>query len=222
MRGFEISVAGRKLFPQFLGGQLLREVLPKLAEDELKFFLRLWVSEGIPFAFRERPLVYECLRSWMGDRLGVEPRNITVIGSARLGCSLAREPKFGEPYGDESDLDFAIISDRLFANVVADFELWKSKITRKEEHFRNDFGQENLDRLPANITRGFIDAYKIDHHRYLEHAALVTNTASYGQQRLQSTEGAPKGKRMSIRVYEDFDAFFRQMRLNLDYALSSL
>jgi len=132
MRGFEISGAGRKLVRQFLAGELLRDLLPKLADEELTSFLRQWVAEGIPFAFRECPLVYECLRSWMGYRLRVEPRNITVIGSARLGCSLSREPKFGGPYGDQSDLDFAIISDRLFENVVADFELWKSKIQRKE------------------------------------------------------------------------------------------
>jgi hypothetical protein len=222
MRGFEVSGAGRKLVPQFLEGDLLREFLPKLGDEELMSFLRQWVAEGIPFAFRECPLVYECLRSWMGYRLRVEPRNVTVIGSARLGCSLSRGLKFGEPYGDQSDLDFAIISNRLFANVVADFQLWKSKIQRNQEKFDNKYGPENLDRLPANIERGFIDPYKIDYRPYLEHVALVTNTQSYGKQRLQSTEGAPTVRKLSIRVYADFDSFFRQMRLNLDYALSSL
>ena len=221
MRGFEISDAGRKLVPQFPVGELLQQLLPKLGEEELMSFLRQWVAEGIPFAFRECPLVYECLRSWMGYRLRVETRNITIIGSARLGCSLSRGAKFGKPY-DDSDLDFAVICDRLFANIVADFELWSSKIGRGEEQLANKFGQENLDLLPSNIRRGFIDAFKIDHHRYLEHAAIVTNTEAYGHQMLQSTKGAPTVKRLSVRVYANFDAFFRQMRLNLDYALSSL
>jgi hypothetical protein len=119
-------------------------------------------------------------------------------------------------------LDFAVISDRLFANVVADFELWKSKIDRGEERFANKYGRENLDLLPSNIRRGFIDSYKIDHHRYLEHAAIVTNTESYGRQKLQSTEGAPAACRLSIRVYADFEAFLQQMRLNLDTTLASL
>jgi hypothetical protein len=222
MRGFEISGAGRRLVAQFPPSDLLGDLLPKLGEDEMKSFLRQWVAEGIPFAFRECPLIYEHLRSWMGYRLQVEPRNITIIGSARLGWSLSSGQKFGEPYGDHSDLDFAIISDRLFANVVADFRLWKSKIERGEEQLANKFGQENLDRLPANIERGFIDPFKIDNHRYLEHAAIVTNTEEYGRQILQATAGAPRAQRLSVRVYADFDAFFRQMRLNLDYALSSL
>jgi len=158
----------------------------------------------------------------MGYRLQVEPRNITIIGSARLGWSLSSGQKFGKQYSHESDLDFAIISERLFANVVADFELWKSKIERGEERFANKYGAENLERLPANIARGFIDPYKIDHHRYLEHAAIVTNTESYGLQRLHSTEGRPVASKLSVRVYSDFDAFFRQMKLNLDNTLSSL
>jgi hypothetical protein len=162
------------------------------------------------------------VRSWIGYRLQVEPRNITVIGSARLGWSLSSGHAFGKPYNDQSDLDFQIISDRLFANVVADFELWKSKIERGEEQFANSFGPENLDRLPANIKYGFIDPYKIDHHRYLEHVAIITNTQSYVRQRLQSTDGAPAVSKVSVRVFADFDAFFRQMRINLDYALSSL
>jgi hypothetical protein len=222
MRGFEISGAGKRLAEQFPSPDLLRDVLPKLGDDEQMLFLRQWVSEGIPFAFRECPFVYERLRSWMGYRLNVEARNITIIGSARLGCSLAKGQAFGEEYCDQSDLHFAVISERLFSNVVADFALWKSKVERKEEEFANKYGPENLDRLPANIARGFIDPYKIDHHRYLEHAALVTNTQSYGRQRLQSTECGPVASKVSIRVYADFDAFFRQMRVNLESVLSSL
>src|SRR5438309_496210 len=102
MRGFEISTAGQKLVSQFPVAEALRELLPTLQDEELMSFLRLWVSEGIPFAFRERPLVYECVRSWIGYRLQVEPRNITIIGSGRLGFSLSSGGAFGKPYGNES------------------------------------------------------------------------------------------------------------------------
>jgi hypothetical protein len=207
---------------QFPASDLLRELLPKLFEDEARSFLRQWVSEGIPFAFRERPLIYEHLRSWMGHRLQVEPRNITVIGSGRLGWSLSPGKKFGKPYDASRDLDFAVISDRLFANVVADFELWKSKIDRGEERFLDSDGRKSMDILPSNIRRGLIDAYKIDYHRYLEHVVIVTNTQSYALQKLQSTERAPTASRVSIRVYADFNAFFQQMKLNLDCTLSSV
>jgi hypothetical protein len=222
MRGFEISDAGRRLVAQFPVADLLADLLPKLGEDEVKSFLRQWVAEGIPFAFRECPLIYEHLRSWMGYRLQVEPRNITIIGSARLGWSLSNGQKFGKQYSHESDLDFAIISERLFAHVVADFELWKSKIDRGQERFVDEHGRKSMDVLPANIAQCFIDAYKLDYHRYLQHVVIVTDTESYAWQKLQSTEGAPASRNLSIRVYADFEAFFRQMKLNLDTTLASL
>lgn len=222
MTGFEISGAGRGLVDQFPTPGMVREILPRLNEDEVRSFLRQWISEGIPFAFRACPLVYEHLRTWMGYRLNVEPRNITVIGSGRLGWSLSDRKSFGKPFDGESDLDFSVLSDRLFANVVADFELWKSKLNRGEEKFLNKYGPENLDRLPANISQGFIDPYKIDYHRYLEHVRLLTNTESYGRQKLKATEGAPPTCKLSIRVYADFEAFLRQMKLNLDTTLASL
>lgn len=222
MRGFEISDAGRRLVAQFPASDLLCELLPKLGEDEVKSFLRQWIAEGIPFAFRECPLVYEHLRSWMGYRLRVEPRNITIIGSGRLGWSLSSGQEFGKQFSQKSDLDFAVISDKLFANVVADFQLWKSKIDRGEERFVDGHGRKSMDVLPANIAQDFIDAYKMDYHRYLQHVVIVTNTESYGWQKLQSTEGAPSVRELSIRVYADFEAFFRQMKLNLDTTLASL
>lgn len=222
MRGFEVSPGGLRFTAQLPTPALSREVLPTLGDDELLNFLRQWISEGIPFAFRECPFVYEHLRSWIGYRLDVEPRNITVIGSARLGWSLARGNSFGKPYAADSDLDFAVVSERLFANVTADFELWSSKIKRGEEKCANSYGPENLELLPSNISRGFIDPYKIDHHKYLQYASLVTNTASYARQKLQSTTYGPIVSKVSIRVFADFDAFFRQMKINLDTALSSL
>jgi hypothetical protein len=138
-----------------------------------------------------------------------------------LGWSLSGGKSFGKPFNDDSDLDFSIISDGLFGNVVADFDLWKSKLNRGEEKFINKYGPENLARLPANISRGFIDPYKIDYHPYLDYIRLLTNTQSYGRQKLQSTEGAPSGCKLSIRIYADFEAFVRQMKLNLDTTLSS-
>ena len=49
---------------------------------------RLWLSEGIPFAFRQNPALYELIRAWIASRLGIDPKDVTLIGSARLGQSL--------------------------------------------------------------------------------------------------------------------------------------
>jgi len=222
MTGFEISDAGRSLIDQFPTSELLRRILPRLGEDEILLFLRQWVAEGIPFAFRECPLVYERLRSWMGRRLHVEPRNITVIGSARLGCSLAPEPDFGRRFYHGSDLDFQIISDSLFASIVAEFFVWQSKVNTGEEQFVGKYTKRSLKCLPANIEHGFIDAFKMDQRPYLKHVIKVTNTEDYGHDRLKATDCGPTFTKLHIRVHASFNAFFQQMKLNLITAISSL
>ncbi|MFS6701099.1 hypothetical protein, partial [Staphylococcus aureus] len=50
---------------------------------------RLWLSEGIPFAFKKSPALYEVVRVWLGTRLNVDPKEIHLSGSARIGQSLA-------------------------------------------------------------------------------------------------------------------------------------
>ena len=42
---------------------------------------QLWMTEGIPFAFEERPAVYESIRIWLGRELGVHAKQIGLTGS---------------------------------------------------------------------------------------------------------------------------------------------
>ena len=81
---------------------------------------RLWHSEGIPFAFRQNPALYELIRAWIASRLGIDPKDVTLIGSARLGQSLFGNP-FGSPFSIDSDLDFTIVSSTLFEKLVSEF-----------------------------------------------------------------------------------------------------
>src|SRR4029077_7660969 len=74
---------------------------------------RLWMSEGIPFAFLKSPALYEAVRTWVASRLVIEPKEITLTGSARLGQSLT-PARLGAPFSDKSDLDFATVSSSLF------------------------------------------------------------------------------------------------------------
>ena len=65
---------------------------------------QLWLSEGIPYAFRCCPAIYESVRSWLSAQLGVHAKEISMVGSARLGKSPAPE-KLGDPFDENSDLD---------------------------------------------------------------------------------------------------------------------
>ena len=83
----------------------------------------LWIPEGIPQIFSDCPAVYESLRTWLGDILSVDPKEITVTGSGRLGYSLIMD-KFGDPFGENSDLDLFVVSNDLFSRMKINFELW--------------------------------------------------------------------------------------------------
>jgi len=90
-----------------------REVYPSAADvarlcaiggHRARFTLaRLWLSEGIPFAFRKNPALYELIRTWVASRLGIDPKDVTLVGSARLGHSLFGKP-FGSPFSETDDV----------------------------------------------------------------------------------------------------------------------
>ena len=58
---------------------------------------QLWLSEGIPYAFAGCPAVYEAMRSWLAIRLKVHAKQISMVGSGRLGTSLSPE-KINNPF----------------------------------------------------------------------------------------------------------------------------
>lgn len=87
---------------------------------------RLWISEGIPFAFRNCPAIYEEFRAALAERLELDAKQISVAGSGRLGYSLAPS-KWGCPYrAESSDLDVFAVSDDLFRRLCEDFACWRA------------------------------------------------------------------------------------------------
>ena len=59
------------------------------------------------------------LRKTISDKYNVHPNEVIVVGSAKLGFSIAPEKRY-QPFGDASDLDIAIVSPTLFESVWRD------------------------------------------------------------------------------------------------------
>lgn len=66
-----------------------------------------------PFAYAASSDEYDAMLTHVGDQLGVPKGDIALVGSGRLGFSLAPE-KWGRAYGPASDLDLVIVSADLF------------------------------------------------------------------------------------------------------------
>ena len=136
-----------------------------VGQREKAILARLWVSEGIPFAFRRCPVVYEEVRNALATRLEVDAKQISVAGSGRIGYSLA-PTKWGEAYDEVmSDLDFFAVSEGLFERLREDFERWRDDYGRGEAEPRSArerrFWNANRDETRGTIRRGFIDSKRV-------------------------------------------------------------
>lgn len=226
MSRFPISEASRRLVEVYPDAGTVRAVLGECADAERDGFIRLWLTEGIPFAFRRVPMVYEMLRTHLARSLGIHEKHISLIGSARIGFSLGSARQYGREFNEESDLDIVVISREVFERLQVDFNHWKSDVDAERVHPRNDtearYWTENLGLVPQNIARGFIDARKLPPwDRYREAQSVNSATAAICRV-VGGTPGAPPIRRASVRVYSGWEECVRQVRLSLRRLMRAL
>jgi hypothetical protein len=224
MTPFQVQDQLLTLCCQYPDPAALRQLIVSLSLHSRESIVRLWLTEGIPFAFRDRPAIYEAIRAWLGARLTVCPKDITLLGSARIGYSLAPPPDYGRIFNSESDLDLSVVSQALFEELAKSFNQWAGDYSDRSIAPHGSWEQycwdENLRGGPNQLTRGFLDANKIPTwHRY-PIAQTVSQTMWLLKQKLEITGGAPKIKRASIRVYNSWRALVAQVSFSLRTALS--
>lgn len=77
------------------------------------------VFGGTPFVFRDTPADYDALRDHLGAQMNIPRENLTIIGSGKIGFSLAPD-RFGVPFGEHSDVDVLVVSEALFDSIWLD------------------------------------------------------------------------------------------------------
>lgn len=218
MEAFKVSDPLKALSDHYPDAQSIREVAANGGEPARIALARLWLSEGIPFAFKDRPGVYESVRTWMGGRLDVDPKEINLTGSARLGQSL--DPKqIGRLFNSNSDLDFFIISEKLFQKLRTDFNKWSFDFESGKVKPRNkrEFGfwKDNNNRGPTLLLRRFMDSKMIPNFDSYETARCINHTMWLLIKKLRITPKSPKIAHASVRCYESWAAYVNQTVLNL-------
>lgn len=216
MEPFKVSNHLKDIISQYPEAQLIHDVAKQGGEPVRQAIARLWLSEGIPFAFKNCPGVYESIRSWVGLRLNIDPKEFNVTGSARLGQSLAPS-KIGKPFGDGSDLDIFIISSELFEHLRKDFNAWsfdfESGAISASNKTENGYWINNLERGPRNIARGFIDSNIIPNYDKYQYAKNISQTMFLLNKKLDITLGAPKFSYASVRCYKSWSSYVQQISL---------
>lgn len=219
MRPFRASAESVSLANHYPSATALLAAIPRLTGAEIAGFGNLWLSEGIPQAFLAQPMIYEAMRTWLGAELKTAARNITLIGSARIGYSMAPTKEFGRPFNSHSDLDLAVVTSEIFNALSADFEAWASDYRngtiQPSNRHETAYWSDNAIRLPNNISRGFIDPHKVPARSRYATAAWLQNVTWKLREKLRCTDAAPKVAYASVRVYRDWSAFTRQLVVNL-------
>lgn len=100
---------------------------------------------------------FESMRLRIAHNFSVHPTNIFVVGSAKLGFSIAPEKRW-IPFNDESDIDVAIVSPELYLAVwrqISDILTvdptfrWKRKNLFAEKHLKGWLRPDALPPSPA-------------------------------------------------------------------------
>ncbi len=218
MEPFKVSSHLRDLVAPYPEAQLISDVAKQGGESARHAIARQWLSEGIPFAFKDCPGIYESIRAWAGARLDIDPKELNVTGSARLGQSLAPS-KMGKPFGDGSDLDIFIISSELFKHLKNDFNEWsydfESGFISASNVRECGFWKGNLHRGPKNIARGFIDSNLVPNHKKYRYVINISQTMYLLKEKLDVTSGAPKFSHASVRCYKSWASYVQQISLGL-------
>ncbi|WP_410688157.1 hypothetical protein [Citrobacter europaeus] len=155
--------------------------------DDFKEFIRV---EGATNAFRRYILHSDCqmiessqsyaLKSKICDKLNVEFDNIIVVGSCKLGFSIKPNKRF-VPFGDESDIDVAIVSPTLFESV------WRTALEYKYSNADWQSQREFFKYLssgwirPDKFPRGENFAFSTD---WFEFFREMTNSREYGDYKI--------------------------------------
>lgn len=84
-----------------------------LALDNHRVLAKVFLLEGTPFVFENRPMKYVIFREQVADRFEIGSQDVCIVGSAKLGYSPSAH-QFGRPFAETSDVDVVIISEPLF------------------------------------------------------------------------------------------------------------
>lgn len=200
--------------------QALHDLTTHLKDDAvLKRFANLWMLEGIPAAFAEKPSDYELIRDALSGRLGVEPHCASLVGSARFGYSYTAK-KWLKPFvpgthKDASDYDFFVCDLNLTKGCITDLRTYiehaQAKLEKADEKKAEEIRADIAERHRQIGRELFNNNVLPGDGRYptfkLLNEAIGLVTKKYVSQL--------RGSKIKVRVYPDWGLAFRQNVRNL-------
>lgn len=184
-----------------------------LQVTQLDWILENHVLTGLPYHFCDNPELYEEMVSVLAHDLNVDEEDIRVVGSARIGFSLA-PPRFGQPFDAFSDIDVIVVSPALFdpswVDIVTNRHLRWSRLRPKTQ-----------ERLKAHQSHHYI-------YQGWIYPMSVSEALGIGEQWFNAFNGLSKipelsNRNVNARLYRSWDHAryyhrrgLRQIKRNLE------
>ena len=192
---------------------------------EQKSYINHIIVNNRPYIYKEIPILYEQIVQFLADELELDFSDVKLIGSAKTGFSISPNPDYGKPFTEKSDIDFTIVNKELFQNLVLEFNLWKELYEKQEIEPNNDteryFWNDNLINVSKNITRGFLDTYKVPNRDPFPLACKINNLMYLIPLKVNEIHKI-KNYKASLRVYINEVTFLKQLKLNTESVLRNL
>jgi hypothetical protein len=179
-----------------------------ISEIDIENFVNLWLTEGIPFAFKDKPYLYQLIRSKLAEGLEIHAKDISLVGSARTGFSFHKfdENKNLKDFSTTagSDLDLFIVSKDYFDKIVDEIKDW---LNNKEQKVQTIIRQKNF---------GFLDTWHIPNtHIVTKKINSCATTLNSWLHENNYPVINQKPKWAGVRIYKDWQAVTKQNSLNL-------
>lgn len=142
--------------------------------NETERVINKYLLFGVPKIFNDDENRYFELKEEVSAYFKIEPTQVYVVGSAKLGFSIAPQKRY-KVFGDDSDIDVAIIDEKLFDEYwkyIYEIEKKKGSITSKECSQYKLFleylfkGWLRPDLFPSKVKSEWFDFFKNLHGKY--------------------------------------------------------
>jgi hypothetical protein len=121
-------------------------------ENEPEDIVQRYILDLFPFCFKDNLTMYWELRETVCSRFALHPQSFSIAGSGKLGFSIAPD-KFGKPFGDASDIDIILVSEKLFDDIWDDLvDFYQNPGFRlKPKNVRDEFNKLRTKLFYGNI-----------------------------------------------------------------------
>jgi len=196
-----------------------------VSSNEVKSLVRHFIVNNKPFAFNEKPMLYEQLTQYVADKLNITATEIKLIGSAKTGFSISPPPDYGKGFGSHSDLDFSIVSSKIFKELEMEFANWVDLYENREIEPNNSteekYWKQNLSSGIDQIEMGFFDTKFIPNREPFLLTKKINNSMWHIKNSLEVNHKIVL-TRATASIYKDWNSFAARLNRNTKHVMDKL